>query len=232
MSFQLSLERSGDHAGVRLDPVWQTDVPADPFTFLSEIARLDSLQSDCLNRQNFQLSFTLHGCPLEWDHERNRRGARFFILYPESVAAFDDFSRICCDWISGTFPFSAAIIGIAFAAKVGVSWNCQIWIGDGFRSAEIEGRWMAIVDWLGKWSDFKESVQIEYRVHPTWRRGRMAAAAVLREANEMPSFANCVHSEMRKPVDDVGWRGFDLAVARTHKRTWAERRAGQGPQIV
>jgi hypothetical protein len=235
MSFQLVLDRSGDSPGQRLSPIWRQEVPRDHHTFLDEVRQLDSLREDFLNRQSFQLSFTRKGCSLEWDQEPNQRGGRFFVLYPDITSAFHHFCLICCDWITGAFPFSPAIVGVSLTVKIATLGNCQIWVSDGFQGSNLEPRWSALIDWIairGEFGDAEDrEIQIEYRVHPTYRRYRLDSGTVRKEANETPGFAACFEQALGPVRELPSDRGFDLTVATTHKRSWAERRAGHPPMI-
>jgi hypothetical protein len=66
--------------------------------------------------------------------------------------------------------------------------------------------------------------QIEFRIHPNWRKYNGPTWEVKREANEIPGFETCINRLKGLVPKDRESLVFDLAVATTHKRPWSERR--------
>jgi hypothetical protein len=226
-SFTIFVEQFNDQNSGRPISGFPKDLDGNPTAFLTEIRLLDSLMDMC---SSLQITVVRKGCLLEWEHEVNQRGGRFRLHFSSNTNAFRTFCLVCHDWLIAEFPFSERIVGTSVSLNpLTCSWSCQIWVDEGLRSFDVEPRWNDLMRWLGMRTGIREDldlvIQMEFRLHPTYRKYRTEPNAVRKEAAEITPFASCVKRalgrdaalENPKPV-------FNLAIATTYKRKWSERR--------
>jgi hypothetical protein len=204
-------------------PNFPKDLHGDPGTFLDEVRLLDL-------RGSIKTTLARHGRLLDWGHEANARGGRFRLFFSVNTMAFRTFCLICHDWLTAEFPFSESIVGVRASLNNGSCvWVCEIWVRDGFCAAAVAPRWNAVLSWLSGRTGIREelavALQMDFRLHPTYRKSGPVPRVVQKEAAEIPAFASCIDraSGRAAPAGNPPLV-FDLAVARTFKRRWPERR--------